>query len=237
MGLAVLAIGVLAATASTQEAVPGRRLPEHDNAIFSMTRLALDGTRVAGQSVASWAGDGWIGTDYDRVWWSTEGERVGGTMVNAEIHAMYGHYVTSFWDVVLGYDRQFDPVGVNYVTAGVRGLAPYWFDVDAELLLSEHGQLSARTGVGTDWLLTQRLITQPQVRLDWPLMRDPLRGLNAGLGDASVGLATRYEIRREFAPYVELRWSRDVGAVRAAEQRGGGDVTGWTVRGGLRLEH
>lgn len=180
-------------------------------------------------------GEGWIGTDMNRLWWSTEGERVGPTTVDAELRAMYGHYFARFWDAVVGYDREFNPVGVNYVNAGVRGLAPYWIDVDAEMLLSDRGRVSLRTDAGTDWLLTQRLITHPELRVDWPLTADPQRGLTPGVGDASVGLATRYEFRREFAPYLELRWSRDAGAVQLAERRGGTDIAGWTVRGGLRL--
>ena len=232
----VAAIAVVwATTARAQGAGSAMNLPENDNAVFSMTRLELDGTRVGGRGVGSWVGEGWIGTDMNRFWWSTEGERVGSTTINAELRAMYGHYFARFWDAVVGYDREFSPVGVNYLTAGVRGLAPYWIDVDAEMLLSDRGRVSLRTDAGTDWLLTQRLITHPELRVDWPLTADPRRGLTPGVGDASVGLATRYEFRREFAPYVEARWSRDAGVVGSAVRRGGTDISGWTVRGGLRL--
>lgn len=231
----MVALAALPALARAQYPAAGSRLPENDNAIFSMTRLELDATRSGGRAVGSWTGEGWIGTDANRIWWSTEGERVGNAVVDANVRAMYGHYFAHFWDAVIGYNRDVEPVGVNYLTAGVRGLAPYWFDLDAVLLMSDRAKLSARTDVGTDWLLTQRLILHPELRLDWPLMPDLRRGLTPGVGDARMDVAARYEFRREFAPYVDLRWTRDAGAARTAQRAGGPDITGWTVRGGMRL--
>ena len=64
---------------------------------------------------------------------------------------------------------------------------------------------------------------------------DPVRDLEPGLGDASVGIATRYEFRREFAPYINVRWTRRTGDANMTEVPGGRDVTGWTLRGGLWL--
>lgn len=217
-----------------QQAVPGA-MPEHDSQIFSLSRIQIDATHTGGDFVGSWAGEGWVGNDFDRLWWTAEGESVGGSVADAQLSAMYGRYLTTFWDVVIGYRRDFRPVGVNYLTAGIRGLAPYWFDVDARLSVSDRGKLSATTDIATDWLLTQRLITRPELHFDWPLMRDPVRDLEPGLGDASVGIATRYEFRREFAPYINVRWTRRTGDANVSEVPGGRDVTGWTLRGGLWL--
>ena len=236
--LLVLAAGAALAAAAPAVAaqhIGSDALPEHDSQIFSLSRFQIDAARVDGAFVGSWAGEGWVGNDFDRLWWNTEGERVGGTVADAQLSAMYGHYISPYWDFVVGYRRDFRPVGVNYLTAGIRGLAPYWFDVDARLSLSDRGKLSATTEVATDLLLTQRLITRPEFEFDWPLMSDPVRGLRPGLGDASVGIATRYEFRREFAPYVDIRWGRRAGDSQTGEPASEHDVTGWTIRGGLWL--
>jgi copper resistance protein B len=210
-------------------------LPEHDNQVFSYSLLQVDATRAGGTGVMSLAGEGWIGTDFDRLWWNVDGDLVGGSVSDLQLRAMYGRYFARFWDAVVGYRRDVRPVGVNYLGAGIRGLAPYWFDVDAMLFVSDRAKLSLQTEVSTDLLLTQRLILRPELRLDWPLMRDPVRGLDPGLGDADIGIATRYEIRRKLAPYVDVRWSRRAGVAGPLEQSEGHDVTGWTVRGGLWL--
>ncbi len=232
--LALAALAMLMAAPVRAQAIPGA-LPENDNQIFSFSLLQVDVTRAGGTGVGSLTGEGWIGTDFDRLWWNVEGELVGGAVPDMQLRAMYGHYVARFWDAVVGYRRDVRPVGVNYVGAGIRGLAPYWFDVDAMVFVSDRAKLSLQTEVATDWLFTQRLIMRPELRLDWPLMRDPVRNLRPGLGDADIGIATRYEIRRTFAPYIDVRWTRRVGDAGAIEDREGRDVTGWTVRGGLWL--
>lgn len=232
--LALATILLLAAAPARAQAV-AVVLPEHDNQVFSYSLLQVDATRAGGTGVMSLAGEGWIGTDFDRLWWNVDGDLVGGSVSDLQLRAMYGRYFARFWDAVVGYRRDVRPVGVNYLGAGIRGLAPYWFDVDAMLFVSDRAKLSLQTEVSTDLLLTQRLILRPELRLDWPLMRDPVRGLDPGLGDADIGIATRYEIRRKLAPYVDVRWSRRAGVAGPLEQSEGHDVTGWTVRGGLWL--
>lgn len=232
--VATLALAAAGQEAAAQQAVPGA-LPENDRQIFSMTRTQFDATRAGGAFVGSWQAEGWIGTDFDRLWWNSDGEVIGRTVPDARVVAMYGHYVATFWDAVVGYRHDFNPVAVNYLTAGIRGLAPYWLDVEALLAVSDRGKASATTNIATDWLLTQRLITRPEIDLEWPLMRDPVRQLSPGLGDATVRIATRYEFQRGFAPYVDLRWTRRAGSVLASERTSGREVTGWTIRAGLWL--
>ena len=56
-------------------------------------------------------------------------------------------------------------------------------------------------------LLTQRLILQPEIEANLYGRSDALRGVADGLSDATVGLRLRYEIRRQFAPYVGVVWT------------------------------
>ena len=41
---------------------------------------------------------------------------------------------------------------------------------------------------------------------------DPVRGIGSGLSDARLGLRLRYEIGRQFAPYIGVVWTRRFGA-------------------------
>lgn len=230
----VVALALLvSATAAQAQRIPRDRLPEEDNMVFNYSRLELDVARLNGAGVGSWNGEGWVGTDFDRLWWKTEGELVGSGANDAELQLLYGRYVATFWDLQVGYRRDIRPVGNNYLAVGIQGLAPYFFEVAATGFLSDRGKVSARTEVAAELLLSQRLITRPSVSLDWGIVSDRARGIPPGLGDASLGLQTRYEFTRKFAPYADVRWTRrgDAASPGASED----EPTGWSLRGGLWL--
>ncbi|MBA2356144.1 MAG: copper resistance protein B [Acidobacteria bacterium] len=53
-----------------------------------------------------------------------------------------------------------------------------------------------------DLLLTNRLVLQPLVEFEVCGRSDRERGIDAGLSTGELGLRVRYEVRREFAPYI-----------------------------------
>jgi len=184
---------------------------EQDNAIFHHSRLDMDGSRSSGQTVGAWDADGWVGTDFDRVWWSTEGERLGGAFSDAEVTLVYGRYVRRFWDLVVGYRHEVEPVSQGYLTFGIMGLAPYWFAVGLFGFVSDDGRPSVRLEAQTDLFVTQRLILQPTFQLDALLMDDADLATDKGVRTLELGVRSRYEVRRKFAPYVDFKWVRENG--------------------------
>lgn len=206
---------------------------ESDNAIFHYSLMNLDVSRSPGPAVGAWEGGGWIGTDYDRLWWSTFGEGADGTFTESEVMLLYGRYVRTFWDLVVGYRREVRPIGQGYLAFGLTGLAPYWFEGSVLGFVSEKGKPSARLEAKTDLYLTQRMVLQPSVRTDWLVIADDEVDLGAGLRTVEVGFRGRYEVRRKFAPYFDLRW------VREKEARAGGSVEadseGFRLGVGIRL--
>lgn len=176
-----------------------------DESIFSYTRLEASGGKVRGQSTSeqSLVVDGWVGSDFHRLWYLLEAEgRAGRTQAN-EMQFLYGRYVVQFWDAQIGLRRDQQPNRHDYLTLGVRGLAPYVFDVDLKAFVRDDGKLSARTRVENAFLMTNRFIVTPSVGVQWSASNVDMTA-RRGVYQVDLGLLARYEITRRIAPYVSL---------------------------------
>ena len=178
----------------------------------------------------------WVGYDLNRLWLRSEGERVNGEFEAAEAHLLYGRAISRWWDLVAGIRQDFEPgPGRSFAAVGLQGLAPYWFETEITLYAGEGGQSGARLEFEYDLLLSNRLILQPVVELNAWSRSDARRGIGAGVSDLETGLRLRYEIRREFAPYLGLNYERALGNTADLVEAGGGDVGELTAVAGLRL--
>jgi copper resistance protein B len=215
----VLAVALTAASGAAQAM--------EDNAIFQTTRIEIDAGRSDSKSIAAWRADGWIGTDYNRFAWRTEGTSRDGKLMDADVQALYSRYIAPFWDVQAGLRRELKPDARNFGVIGLRGLAPYAFDVDLAAFVRSDGKLFARTRFEYDLLFTNRLIGKPFVTADWAARSIPAEGVKAGATTTEWGLNLRYEITRAVAPYLEVsrQWQREDGSGKSAN----------SVRLGLRL--
>lgn len=156
---------------------------------------------------ASWNGTGWIGRDLDRFWFRTEGEGDDGRVAEAEAHLLYGRAIARWWDVVAGIRQDFRPgPAQTWIAVGLQGLAPYWFEVEATAYLGASGRTHVRLEAEYELLVTNRLILQPRIEANVFGKADQERHVGAGLSTTEAGLRLRYEIRREFAPYVGIDW-------------------------------
>lgn len=180
------------------------------NSLFVINQLEWQGSDD-GRAVG-WDAKGWIGGDIDRLWLRTEGERAKGKTEKAEVQALWGHAISPWWDVVAGMRQDFKPGdSQSWAALGLQGMALYNFEAEATLFVGEGGQTAARLEGDYDILLTNRLVLQPTVEANFYGKNDPGRGLGSGLADTEVGARLRYEIRREFAPYVGVTWNRAYG--------------------------
>ena len=190
---------------------PPTNHPVHDNGIFSFVQFnrleAFDADEGRGEE---WEGQAWIGTDLHKLWLRSEGERVDGHTESADLEVLYGRAITPWWDVVAGVRHDFKPgASQDFAAIGVIGLAPYKFEVEATAYVGQGGQTAARLEAEYETLLTNRLILQPLVELNAYGKDDARRGIGSGLSSAEAGLRLRYEITRQFAPYVGVvrEWS------------------------------
>lgn len=185
----------------------------HDSAIHSFFLIdQLEWQDADDGSALSWDASGWIGGDIDRLWLRSEGERLNGKTEEAELQALWGHAISPWWDVVAGVRQDFKPGDAQtWAAFGVQGMALYNFEAEATAFIGEGGQSAARLEGDYDILLTNRLILQPTAEVNFYGKNDPARGVGSGLSDTELGVRLRYEIRREFAPYIGVTWNRVYG--------------------------
>ncbi|WP_140417181.1 copper resistance protein B, partial [Pseudomonas aeruginosa] len=142
----------------------------------------------------------------------SEGERLDGKTEDAEVQALFGHAIGPWWDLVAGVRQDFKPGSPQtWAAFGVQGLALYDFEAEVTAFLGENGQSALRLEGEYDILLTNRLILQPSAEVNLYGRNDPAHGIGSGLADSELGLRLRYEIRREFAPYIGVTWNRSYG--------------------------
>ncbi|MFW2348970.1 copper resistance protein B [Qipengyuania sp.] len=156
-----------------------------------------------------WDAQGYYGGDIDKFWFKSEGEgSFGEKPESAEIQALWSHAIGPWWDLQAGVRQDLTGPERTHAVMGVQGLTPYQFEIDAAAFLSNKGDLTARVEAELDERITQRLILQPRAELNLSAQDVPELGIGAGLDAVELGIRLRYEIAREFAPYVgiEQEW-------------------------------
>ncbi|WP_244103083.1 copper resistance protein B [Burkholderia gladioli] len=196
----------------------------------------LEWQRRAAGGTLNWNGNGWIGGDLDRLWLRTEGSRVGSRLEDAEVQALWGHSITPWWDLVAGVRHDFRPSAAQtWLAFGIQGLALYNFESEVTAFVGQRGQASLRVEGRYDLLITNRLILQPSLEANLFAKNDAARGQGAGLGDTSLGLRLRYEVDRQFAPYLGISWDRSYGNSARMVVREGGRRSELSVLAGVRV--
>lgn len=241
LAAAVVGLGVLLTPAPLLAQQPDWPLPIHDDMINWFVLFdQLEVTSLSDETPVTWDFQGWVGGDYNRLWMKSEGEvptRGGGG--DFEVQALYSRLIAPFWDFQAGvrYDQQLGRGGLSraHLVVGLEGLAPYWFEVEPAVFISQDGDVSARLTASYDMLLTQRLILQPEIEMNLAAQTVEEWGVGSGLTDLSAELRLRYEFRREFAPYVGASWFERFGETADLARSTGDRVVELTVLAGFRI--
>ncbi|BCT93888.1 copper resistance protein B [Lysobacter helvus] len=210
---------------------------EHDNTVHSkvlFNRLeAFDADHGNG---LAWEGQAWIGTDTDKVWLRSEGERVDDRTESADLEVMYGRPIARWWDVVGGVRHDFKPgKSQDWAAIGLVGIAPYKFEVEATAYVGASGRTAARIEAEYEVLLTNRLILQPLVEANFNGKDDERRGVGSGLSTMEAGLRLRYEVHRKFAPYIGVVYERAFGDTADFRRALGEDKSDTRIVVGVRV--
>jgi len=194
-----------------------------DAANFGMVRLnQFEWSRIDGQAVLALETNAWYGSDYDKAWFKAEGEVTGGDYVG-RTELLWDHVLTRWFNLQTGVRQDFgEGSSRSWLALGWQGLAPYWIEIEAAAYVGDAGRTALRFAAEYDWLLTQRLILQPEIDLDLYGEDDAENRIGSGVAKTEVALRLRYELRRELAPYAGVVWSRRHGDTADFERAAGG---------------
>ncbi|MFZ0613773.1 MAG: copper resistance protein B [Desulfobacterales bacterium] len=211
----------------------------HDNEIFAMFRAdRLEYQTNEGDPGLLWDVQAWVGGDYNKLWLKSEGTYLfeEETVEEGDVELFYSRNIATFWDLQVGarYDFKPDPSRIS-AALGIEGLAPYWFEVDATAYVSEDGDISANIQVEYDLLLSQRLILQPRFETNLAVQEVEELNIGSGINDIELGLRLRYEIRRQFAPYIGVSWSRKLGNTADMAEADGENISVTSFVAGIRF--
>ncbi len=184
-----------------------------------------------------WDGEAWFGGDINRLFIKSEGEgafRKG--IESAEVQALYSRTIGPYFNLQAGVRQDLGPSPKRtYATVGLQGLAPGFFELEGAVFLSNKGDVLGRLGGYYDQRITQRLILQPRAELNFAAQDVPENRIGSGLSNAELGLRLRYEIRREFAPYVGVSWDRRFGDTARYARADGDRATSKSIVAGVRV--
>ncbi|MEQ8331341.1 MAG: copper resistance protein B [Longimicrobiales bacterium] len=235
-----LGAATLALAAMTAAAVPATAQTMDDmNYLFVMVDEFESAPGLAGNPLLLSA-EGWYGGDYARYWFKLEGEAEPGEGAGfLSAQALYSRLVSPYFEFQAGVrlDRQWGDGGLTrpHAVVGFQGLAPYWFEIETALFVDHEGNVSAGFDASYDILLTQRAIVEPSLTVGLALQDVPEWGIATGLHELELGARLRYEIRREFAPYVGVAWHASFGGTADAVRAGGGAPRDASLVAGLRV--
>jgi copper resistance protein B len=211
----------------------------------------------AGEGRGAWDAQGYYGGDYDKLWVKTEGKYVpsghdaagasnsggrdatgasGSGIRDADVEVLWNRVISAWWNLQAGGRQDFGPgQSRTWAAVGIQGLAPQWFETEATVYASDEGRTAARLKAQYGLLLTQRLVLQPFAEANLYGRSDPAHQIGSGLSDLEVSVRLRYEVRREFAPYVGLVWLRRFGGTADLARSAGGNASDLELAAGLRI--
>ncbi len=193
-----------------------------DDPIITKVMINQLETRVTdGNDPLVLEGQAWIGKDLNKFWLKVEAEQVNSETEEFEVQALYSRAIAPFWDLQFGIRSDINPKPEKqWLVVGFQGLAPYFYEIDTALFIAEAGQVGLRLQAEYEILFTQKLILTPEIEVNFYSKDDAKLNTGSGLADSQTGLRLRYEIKREFAPYIGInvnhRYGNSADFARAA---------------------
>lgn len=130
--------------------------------------------------------------------------------------------------------RMNNSINANSVI-GVLGLAPYFFETQAYLYGGENNFWGASLEVERDFLLTQKLITQPYLEVDAVFSDNSNYAAKSGLSELKTGIKTRYEVTKRIRPFVDIAYQYEKGKKATNMQEATESEKGWRYGAGIEL--
>jgi len=218
---------------------------DRENRLFTLIDVLEYRPTTSGSERTSdyrWDIDGWYGGDYNRLWFKSEGQQDTAFKADYDVdfQLLYGRFIRKFYDVQIGPRVETQTFRGSNVTRGmgvigIQGLVPYNYEIEAALFIDQNGKVSGRLSFTKDLLLTQQLILQGRFETNVAVQRVEQFTTGSGLNNLEFGVRLRYEIRREFAPYVGVSIERSFGETATLVRQEGGNPSQVRFVAGVRM--
>ncbi len=210
-----------------------RPVNDEEHRLFTLVDVLEYRPRTGGGENTSdyrWDVEGWYGGDYNRLWFKSEGQQDTAFKADYDVdfQLLYGRFIQKYYDFQVGGRLETQSFRGRNVTRGqtvigIEGLVPYNYEVEAAVFIDQSGNVSGRLSLTKDLLLTQRLILQGRFETNAAVQRVERFTTGSGLNNLEFGIRLRYEIRREFAPYIGISLDRSFGETATLVRQEGGD--------------
>jgi copper resistance protein B len=84
-------------------------------------------------------------------------------------------------------------------------------------------------------MLTQKWLLGPEFEINWYSEDDDELGIASGFAELEAGIRLRYEIRREFAPYIGINYESLLGDTKDLADDNGEETSDTQLVAGLRF--
>ena len=179
-----------------------------------ITKLVMDKFEILDNDENSkvWEGSFYMGYDINKLYLYSEGEASSNGVYSSKNEILYSRAIAPFWDIQAGiaYDKN-DYSSTTWAEVAISGLAPYYFETRVALLLGEDSNIGLRASAEYEALITQKLILTPSIDISLYSKDNIEMQIGSGLSSIDMGLRLRYEIVREFAPYIGINWEKNFG--------------------------
>jgi copper resistance protein B len=227
---------------NSNDAASAEHIKEHGGQMYQQTTLESRWLRNNdGDGVLKSELETRIGTDENKIFIKVHADNAESQQAEYDAKVLYSRNVADFWDVQAGLryrndqNREVDQDQVDAVI-GVHGLAPYFFETDAYLLLGQDHQVSFSLETERDVLLTQKLIVKPYLDLNVVLSDDSSYAQKTGLSTAQLGLETRYEINKKVMPFIDVAYGYKQGHEQTDWQAESASDQEWLYGAGIRFK-
>jgi len=164
------------------------------------------------ENIKVWEGSFWLGYDLNKVFFYLEGEIGKDGLESSQNEVVFSRAISPFWNAEIGmaYETNEDSSS-TWAEIALTGLAPYYFETRTALLVNKEGNIGLRLEAEYEALFTQKLILSSSLEADFYTKDDVDMGIGSGLSSLEAGLRLRYEVKREFAPYIGVSWEKTFG--------------------------
>ncbi len=199
-------LGMSVATASFAGGMTG------DTLNYKVVLDQLENQNTKGGDTFSWDVNMYAGYDLTKVYIYSEGEKVKGSSAESSSELVLSKAIAPYWDIQYGVGYDKTPASSRtWAVLGLMGMTPYFFETKSSLLLDKNGNIGLKMSAETELLITQNLVLAPSIETTFYTKDDIEMETGKGLSNLTTGLRLKYKIKREFAPYIGVEYSKNYG--------------------------